>query len=164
MAVAHGQRLQGASRKYTLEVHGGGWKQVANPESDLSLSADLGLRIVHVYLHTGETIDAVEDARREKIAEVAKPTLVGSRRSFLADSDLVPLSLAHYRVGSSWMDRFYFAVATLAVGNEVIEVVAFTGSLDAPRSREREVDALVESVRLTPVAPRGDAVADGSRP
>ena len=100
-----------------------------------------------MHLHAGTTIDAVEDQRRGFIKETSQPRLVQSRRSFLDGSDLVPASLAGYRVGSNWMDSYYFAVFTVRSDNRVIEVIGMTGSVDDPH-REREVDLLVQSLRM----------------
>jgi hypothetical protein len=145
------QQVTGLSERYSLSVVGEEWHEVEaaslEEDVDLELVSDLGLTWLRVFVYSNDALADVVDRRRAGLFEEESVSTYHERRFFLPDHDRVAASEARYRVGGVLSSGVY-VISTASIGDDVIELVGFVGSVDYIDERAHRIELMQRSLRL----------------
>jgi hypothetical protein len=155
--VVPAQPLLGSQGAYSLLLMTAGWERIGadltgDSPPDLILShAGAGVTmVVRVHSQSEYSLDDIVMARRETLAESNQILSFEEERSFLDQSDFVPVSVARYRLRGGRAEGWSPVMVGTARGPaSIVEIIAFGGS----RAQQEGLFADMLSGLRIPAAP-----------
>jgi hypothetical protein len=122
--------IRGTSAIYELDVTGRNWVSLS-PGTIGDAEADLELRgpgadtwvIAYVRAVASGDIGSIVSERRVMIFGEGEPLAYAEERYFLAEADLVPVSLARYQVSQTLGAKDRYVVLTVELKTHLIEII-----------------------------------------